>query len=220
MNQGTDSSCTSVFVVDDHPIVRVGVRLMLEDSKGLRFVGEAGTVVETLRQVESLQPDLVVLDLWLGGNDGVGLIRQLRTLAPRTDLVCYTMNDEKVLGPKALRAGAMGYVSKQEPLEILEEAIQAVRRGEKYFSPALRDVLAKQSLEGVDDSLSLLSERELQVLRLIGLAKPNQAIAAELGVSHKTVSAHREALKRKLGLSSSSELVRHAVLWVERGELG
>ncbi len=206
-----------VVVVDDHPIILSGVRMLLENEAGFEWVGSAKSVKEAIESVARAQPDAVVLDLSLGGNDGIELVKQLRALAPASALLCYTMNDEALFAMKAMRAGAAGFLSKQEPLEELSKALRTVCTGEKVFSRNLqRALFGGVSVSQEAGGLDRLTDRELQVLRLIGLAKGNHEIAAELGLSVKTVSTHRESLKQKLNLRSSPELVRHAVLLVER----
>ena len=208
-------------MVDDHPIILSGVQALLETEEHFEWIGSARTVSEAIELVTRTRPAAVVLDLNLGGNDGIELLKQLRALAPATALLCYSMNDEALFGLKALRAGAAGFISKQESLEELSEALRTVCAGGRVCSRNLQRALY-DALGGAHASTGLdrLTDREVQVLRLIGLAKGNHEIAAELGLSAKTVSAHRESLKQKLGLHSAPELVRHAVLLVERNAFG
>ena len=209
-----------VVVVDDHPIILSGVQMLLENEQGFEWAGSARTVAGATELIARARPDAVVLDLNLGGNDGIAFLKQVRTLAPDAALLCYTMNEEALFALKALRAGAAGFLSKQEPLEELSRALRAVCAGEKVYSRQVQRALFGGVRPAGDIGLDGLTDREVQVLRLIGLAKVNHEIAAELGLSVKTVSAHRESLKGKLNLHSSPELVRHAVLLLERKAFG
>lgn len=207
-----------VVAVDDHPIILSGVELLLRHEPDFTWLGSAATPDAAAELVARTRPDAVVLDLRLGGNDGVEMVRHLRALAPESALLCYTMNEESLFGLKALRAGAVGFLSKQEPLDELLAALRVVCTGGRVFSRKLQRALFDGHplrQEGTA-GLERLTGREIQVLRLIGLAKSNYDIATDLGLSVKTVSAHRESLKAKLKLGSAPELVRHAVLLVEQ----
>lgn len=188
--------------------------MFLENDPGFRFVGQASSAEDAVELIDSHRPDVVVLDLWLGGNDGIELVKRLHALAPKVGLLCYSMTDEALFGVKALRAGARGFISKQEPLEEVARALRLIHSGGRYMSTRLQRLAFDRVLDGAPVE-ETLSNRELQILRLIGMAESNPTIAEALSVSIKTVSAHREALKRKLGLRTSSELVRHAVLLVQ-----
>ena len=212
-----------IVAVDDHPIILSGVELLLKHEPDFTWLGSAATQDAAAELVARLQPDAVVLDLRLGGNDGVEMVRHLHALAPASALLCYTMNEESLFGMQALRAGAVGFVSKQEPLDELLSALRVVCTGGRVLSRKLQRALfdghpLPENAAAV--GLERLTDREIQVLRLIGLAKGNHEIAAELGLSVKTVSAHRESLKAKLKLGSAPELVRHAVLLVEQNAFG
>ena len=209
--------------MDDHPIILSGVELLLKHEPDFAWLGSAATPDAAAELVIRTRPDAVVLDLRLGGNDGVELIRHLHALVPQSALLCYTMNEESLFGLKAMRAGAAGFLSKQEPLDELLAALRVVCTGGQVLSRKLQRALFDGHPLPENNAaagLARLTERELQVLRLIGLAKGNHEIAAELNLSVKTVSAHRESLKAKLKLSSSPELARHAVLLVEQNAFG
>ena len=208
-----------VAVIDDHPIVRVGVRLMLEADAGLECIGEAGSVSEAIHLVQAEAPDLVVLDLWMGGNDGLELIHNLRAIAPEMKILVYSMNDDLIYGPRVLRAGASGFVMKDSGLAELSKAIAVVCGGELYVSERLSSSLVAESLGTRPTSeaqqIAGLTDREVQVLRLLGLGKSTGEIADSLHISPKTVGAHRENLKGKLGVNSAAELARRATVLVE-----
>jgi len=210
-----------VAVVDDHPIICTAVRVLLEGEGDFEFAGQAGSVPEAKRLLLENEPDVVVLDLWLGGNDGIELIKCLRSLVPQTALLCYTMNDACLCGERAIRAGAAGFLSKKGRQEELLVALHTICRGNRYMDKRLADSLLNGLLlRGSIEQHDCLSDRELQVLRLLGLALSNTDIADQLGVGIKTVNSHRENIKKKLGLHNSGELIRHAVLLVERGFFG
>ena len=209
-----------VAIIDDHPIVRVGVRLMVEAEAGLSCVGEAGSVAEAIALVETQKPDIIILDLWMGGNDGLELVRNLHAIAPEMDILVYSMNDELIYGARALRAGAAGYVMKDSGLAELSKAIHSVCSGERYVSARLSDSLVAESLGSRPSSetqlIAGLTDRELQILRLLGSGKTTGEIAGRLSISPKTVGAHRENLKNKLGVDSAAELAQRATVMVDR----
>ena len=169
--------------MDDHPIILSGVELLLQHEPNFTWLGSAATPDAAATLVGRVQPDAVVLDLHLGGNDGVEMVRHLHALAPASALLCYTMNEESLFGLKALRVGAAGFLSKQEPLDKLLAALRVVCTGGRVLSRKLQRAL----LDGhplprnnAAAGLERLTERELQILRLIGLAKGNHEIAAAL----------------------------------------
>jgi DNA-binding NarL/FixJ family response regulator len=209
-----------IAIIDDHPIVRVGVRLMIEAEAGLSCVGEAGSVSEAIDLVEKEHPEIIILDLWMGGNDGLELVRNLHAIAPKMDILVYSMNDELIYGARALRAGAAGYVMKDSGLAELSKAINSVRSGELYVSARLSQSLVAESLgqrpTSANQLIAGLTDRELQILRLLGSGKSTGDIAGRLSISPKTVGAHRENLKNKLGVDSGAELTQRATVMVER----
>lgn len=215
------SSPHRIVVVDDHPIILSAVRLLLEGERDFEWVGEAESVEQARQLLVDTRPDAVVLDLWLGGNDGIEMIKSLRTLAPDTALLCYTMNDAALYGERAIRAGASGYLSKKEPQNELLTALRTVCKGSRYLDNDLMNSVLGGLVTGrAEEGHEALTDLELQVLRLLGRAVSNQEIATQLGLGVKTINSHRENIKRKLGIHSSGELVRHAVLLVERGMFG
>ncbi len=215
------SSPHRIAVVDDHPIILSAVRLLLEGESDFEWVGEAESVEEAKELLVETRPDAVVLDLWLGGNDGIEMIKSLRALVPGTALLCYTMNEAVLYGERAIRAGASGYLSKKEPQKELLVALRTVCKGGRYLDNDLMNSVLDGLVTGrAQEGHEALTDRELQVLRLLGRAVSNQEIAIQLGLGVKTINSHRENIKRKLGIHSSGELVRHAVLLVERGMFG
>jgi len=207
-----------VLLVEDHPIVRHGLRVMIDDEADLAVCGEASGMKEALALVGEHKPDVVVIDIALGPENGLDLIRQLHEDVPQTPLLALSMHDEAVYGERALRAGAKGYIMKKEAMDKLLTAIRRVLAGELYVSDAMAAKLvnklinpaaAKDAPNGVES----LSEREFQVFRLIADGIGPSEIAQRLSLSVKTVETHREHVKEKLGLKTGAELTRFCLQW-------
>lgn len=196
-----------VLVVDDHPIVVYGLKLLLHDSKHVTICGEASDAVSACQKVDDLKPDIVILDLILGGYDGIELIRDLLKRRPDLLIIVYSCQYERIAGPRALRAGARGYLSKIGGLRQVEAAIEAVLRGDLFFEGSSRFDAASAPLFNERRSVDSLSDREMQVLQLTGQGLSLQRIAQELSLSTKTVGTYRERLKIKLGVDRVQELV-------------
>jgi DNA-binding NarL/FixJ family response regulator len=206
--------------VDDHAVLREGLVAQINREPDLRVCGEASTVSTAIEAVERLQPDLVIADITLPGRNGMELIRDLRALSPALPVLVLSMHDASLFAERVLRAGGRGYVSKQQSGGQLIKAIRHVLSGQIYLSEEVSTQLlgSLSGREGRPRTLSpveLLTERELEVFTLIGQAKETKDIARQLGMSAKTVEAHRASIKRKLKLKTGPELTRHAVLWVE-----
>jgi DNA-binding NarL/FixJ family response regulator len=211
-----------VQVADDHPVVRTGVRLIVNSAPDCVFAGETVDAETTFAAVEKRPPDVLVLDLWMGGNDGLDLIRRLTARYPQTRILIYSSAEEHVFGPRALRAGAAGFLLKERGLDELLQAIRTVAGGRRAVSAALAEELMEAGLRGVRageteaPELSTLTDREVQVLRLIGRGQTSSRIAETLKISPKTVGAHRENLKNKLRLADGAELAERAVTLVKQ----
>jgi len=206
-----------VFLVDDHPLVRRSLADVIAGEPDLEVCGEASDVLEALREVEKAGPDIVVVDLSLKSGHGIDLIEQLKAKDERIKTLVSSMHDEMLFAERVLRAGAMGYVSKQEPPETLLQAIRQVLRGEVYLSPRMTNRLLRGVATGTlpqHNPIQGLSNRELEVYEMIGQGLTVQQIAGKLNLSPKTVETHREKVKQKLNLKSSAELNRRAVQWV------
>lgn len=201
-----------MLLVDDHPVVRSGVALLLETVPGFSLGGEAGTAAEARAAVKARPPDLVVLDLMLGGRDGLELLDELRLLCPAARFLVYTMQPERIYARRALRAGAQGYLMKSTGLPAVRDALAALARGERYVSPAMAQVLIEESLGGARATVDELSDRELQVLGLLAAGRELGEIATQLSLSVKTVGTYRERLKSKLGVETARELAREAAV--------
>jgi DNA-binding NarL/FixJ family response regulator len=210
-----------VMLVDDHPLVRRGLAEVIGREPDLETCGEAGDVAEALTEVERTKPDIVVIDLTLRTGHGIELLEKLKTRDPSLKTLVSSMHDETLFAERVLRAGARGYITKQEAPEALVRAIRQVLRGELYLSPRMTSRLLNRVVVGgstQEDPVQNLSNREVEVYEMIGQGLTIQQIATRLHLSPKTVETHREKVKQKLNLKSSAELNRRAVQWVlERG---
>jgi DNA-binding NarL/FixJ family response regulator len=209
-----------ILLVDDHPLVREGIAALLRATSDLRVTAEAGCAAEALQVLAGAVPDLLLLDLSLPGTSGIELIKDLRVRYPRLPVLVLSMHEESVYAERALRAGANGYIMKQESGRKVLEAIRRVLRGELYVSPALASRLLKlfvSNNKGKDSlcSVERLSDRELQVYTFIGKGLSSQEIADKLQLSIKTIQTYREHIKSKLGLRNAADLAHHATHWVQ-----
>lgn len=210
----------TVFVIDDHPIVREGLTQLINREPDLSVCGVAEDVYEALRSMEVLKPDIAIADISLKGSDGIELIKNLKTRMPGLPVLVLSIHDESFYAPRALRAGARGYIMKQEATENVLVAVRRVLSGEVYLSERMANKMLQQFVGVVKTPqrfpVDRLSDRELEVFRLIGQGHGTRRIAEELHLSVKTVESYREHIKDKMTLSDASELVRHAIEWVQR----
>jgi DNA-binding NarL/FixJ family response regulator len=208
-----------VLIVDDHPIVRQGIAQLINQEADLTTCCEAGSAQEALDLVDKDAPDILLVDISLDGVSGIELVKMLKSRYPKIPALVISMHDESLYAERALRAGARGYIMKQEATEKMLTAIRQVLRGDIYLSEGMQGKILQRVLAGNDSGLSpidLLSDRELEVFRLIGHGYATSDIARELNRSVKTVETHRAHLKDKLGLKNAAELTRYAVRWVEQ----
>jgi DNA-binding NarL/FixJ family response regulator len=217
--QKEPSNRKRILVVDDHAVLREGLVAQINRESDLVVCGEAEDARQALASIEKLSPDLVLADITLPGRNGLELIRDIRALRPGLPVLVLTMHDASVFAERVLRAGGNGYISKQQTGRRLIEAIRRVLSGQIYLSDdvstRLLGSLSGQRPTSTPSPVELLTDRELEVFTLIGQAKETKVIAQRLGVSAKTVEAHRASIKRKLKLKTGPELTRHAVLWIE-----
>ena len=208
----------SVFVVDDHPVVRDGYARMITNQADLEMAGESGDGVQALEMIAAAQPDLVLVDLSLKSGNGIDLCKQIHDAFPQIKLLVVSMHDEMLYAERVLRAGAAGYINKTEATRKLIEAIREVLGGKYYLSEKMRERMLTRAVgvDGLGDEspIERLSERELEVFELIGAGMTTREIATKLELSPKTIESYRENLKAKLNLANSTELTRHAVHWV------
>lgn len=207
-----------ILIVDDHPLVREGLAGRIAAQRDLAVCGQAEDVEQALADVARLEPDLVIVDLALKGGHGLELLKRIKAKHPAVKTLVATMHDEADYGERALRAGALGYINKQEVPEKVIEAVRQVLGGKIYVSPRLADRLVHRAVGGAtaleESPYARLSDRELEVFRFIGQGLTTRQIAARLDLSVKTVETHRENVKAKLNVRNSAELSRQAVQWV------
>jgi DNA-binding NarL/FixJ family response regulator len=202
--------------VDDHPIVRQGLALFIEREPDLMVCGEAEDATSALQAIRDAAPDFVILDISLNGPDGLELLKTLRVRYPNLPALVLSMHDESVYAERALRAGANGYIMKQEAADKVITAIRHILGGDVYLSDRLTKQMLQQFVNGSispRDPLAKLSDRELEVFRLIGAGHGTRQIADELHVSAKTVESYQAHIKEKLALRNARELVQYAVEW-------
>jgi DNA-binding NarL/FixJ family response regulator len=208
----------TVFVVDDHPVVRDGYARLITNQPDMELAGESGDPAQALEMIEKTKPDLVLLDLSLKSGNGLEICKLINTKYPETKVLVVSMHDETLYAERVLRAGADGYVNKAEATRKLIEAIREVLGGKYYLSPRMRERMLTRAIgvDGFEDHspIDRLSDRELEVFEQIGSGMTTREIAANLNLSPKTIESYRENLKAKLNLTNSTELTRHAVHWV------
>jgi len=209
-----------LLIVDDHPIVRHGLRGLFENETHMEVCGEASSTAEALQIMRSTKPDVAIVDISLGDSDnGLGLVETLSQKYPNTKTLVSSLHDEEVYAPRALRAGSMGYISKQESIEKIAEAIRQIVRNEVYLSPAMANRLLRKAAdrEPLDQNpLDQLTPRELEVFEMIGRGLTVRTIGRKLGMKPKTVETHRRNIRTKLELSNSIELYRTAFQWAQK----
>lgn len=211
----------SIYLVDDHPVVRQGLAQLIEGEPDLRVAGCAGDSADALAAIASERPDLVIADLSLPVGDGIEMIRTLRVRFPGLPVLVLTMHEDSFYAERTLRAGARGYLTKQEASEKILLAVRQLLDGGMYVSDRVSPLLLKRLLTGDmvegEAPLGRLSAREQQVFVLVGQGQSMPEIARELGLSVKTVESYRANARRKLGLADCGELVQYAVRWTIHG---
>lgn len=218
-NQKDRNGKVRVFLVDDHPLMRQGVAQLINAQSDLEVCGEAEDAPSALKGIEATQPDAAIIDISLRGTNGIELIKNLRALYKFLPILVLSMHDEGVYAQRVLRAGALGYVMKQEAAEKVVAALRRIMSGEIYVNETVGSQMLHQALTGRgkpnSSPIDRLSDRELEVIQAIGEGKPTRQIARDLNVSVKTIESHRAHIKDKMGLKNASELVKFSVQWVE-----
>ena len=214
----TEAEKQRVLIIDDHPIFRHGISAMINAEPDLVVCGEAGSAPAALEAMRRLQPHIALVDISLPGTNGIELLKSIKAEAPKLPILVVSMHDESLYALRALRAGALGYVMKAEALDSILTAIRKVLQGEPYLSPKFSERLVFKAIRSMDEGLGSpvdkLSDRELEVLNLMGRGFGAQDIANELHLSVKTIETHRAHIKEKLGFHDSKEMVRFAIEWV------
>lgn len=223
-SRASQASKTRILLVDDHALFRRGVASLIETEPDLIVCAEADARHPAIEAIKTTNPDLVIADLSLRESDGLELIKDIKRLSPRLPVLVLSMHQESQYAERALHAGARGYLTKSEFGDSVLLAIRRLLAGEIHTSEAMMRQFAEKFITGAalepQVGVDRLSDRELEVFKLIGQGKTTREIAANLGVSVKTIETHREHLKVKLELSSGACLSRCAILWMETGRLG
>ncbi len=214
-----------IILVDDHPIVREGLRRLLEHKAGgeMEVCAEAAGSQDALALIEQTAPDMAIVDVFLQGADGIELIKRIRCRWESLGILVLSMHDEQLYAERALQAGANGYIMKKAPSDELLKAIRTVLAGGSYVSEAVLSRIVRKLREGrgpVSSGVDVLSDRELEVFRLLGHAVTTRGVADELRVSVKTVETYLARIREKLGLRTMNEVICHAVQWVNSDTRG
>jgi DNA-binding NarL/FixJ family response regulator len=210
---------SKILIVDDHPMMREGLAARIATQSDMVVCGEACDINDALARFRATKPDLMIVDLSLKTGHGLDLIKEIRATNNDVKLLVVTAFDESLYAERALRAGAQGYINKQEVQENIIDAIRTVLDGRRFLSDAMKERLVTQAVGGGDeaagsDPVARLSDRELEVFTLIGRGKTTGAIASQLQLSVHTIDSHREKIRHKLNLKNGAELTQRAVQWV------
>jgi DNA-binding NarL/FixJ family response regulator len=205
-----------VYIVDDHAMFRDGLRQMINLEPDLCVCGDSADAAQALTDIPVLTPDLVIVDISLAGTSGIDLVKALKRDFDDLSVVVVSMHDESLYGERALRAGAMGYVMKSEPAKTVLAALRKVLRGEVHVSEKMASAVVAKFVQGTGSpplTLESLSDRELEVFRMLGQEKGTRQIAEELNVALPTVATFKNRIKEKLGMKNSTELILYAIRW-------
>jgi len=206
-----------IFIVDDHPIVREGLSLMMNREPDLMVCGEAEEAAAALQAITTTRPDFLIVDISLNGPDGLDLLKSIRARFPNLPVLILSMHDESIYAERALRAGAQGYIMKQEATEKVLVAVRQILSHKIYVSDRIANRMLQQYVSGnqaaTPSPIAILSDRELEVFRLIGEGHSTRTIADELHLSVKTVESYQAHIKEKLSLKNGRELVQRAIQW-------
>lgn len=207
----------NILVVDDHPLVRSGLRLLIDGEQDLCVCAEAGSIAEALIELENSKPDLAIVDVSLPDGSGLDLIKRMHAHHPDLPVLVSSMHNDDLFSERVLRTGAKGYINKQEAAEKVIDAIRQVLQGKIYLSQDMTDRLLHNIADNSpivrDSPIAHLSNREVEVFQLIGQGLGTSKIAEKLHLSIKTIETHRANIKKKLGLNSANELIRTAMQW-------
>ncbi|MDQ6913287.1 MAG: response regulator transcription factor [Verrucomicrobiota bacterium] len=222
MKKKSPAAVFQVLLVDDHAVVRDGLTQLIRSEPDMDVCGEAASAEEAITAVTQLRPHLAIVDISLGGANGIELIKNLKAVRPSLSVLVLSMHDESHYAERAFRAGASGYVMKREARNRIMEAIRTVLSGGDYVSERMQKSMVHRYLHGANGDTSpidQLSDREVEVLTLLGKGLSSREISERLHLSQKTVDSHRTHLKEKLGLKGAPELVKFAFEWVASQEV-
>lgn len=212
--QGGEKS--RIYVVDDHTMFRDGLRQMINIEPDLTVCGDAATATTALTEIRQLNPDLVIVDISLAGTNGIELVKAIKQEFEDMPILVVSMHEESLYGERAFRAGAMGYVMKSEPAKTVLAALRKVLRGEVHVSEKMAGAVVAKFVQGTEpprSPLESLSDRELEVFRLLGQEKGTRQIAEELNVALPTVATFKNRIKEKMGMKNSTEMILYAIQW-------
>ena len=212
----------SIFIVDDHPLVCEAIAGLINQQKDLAVCGTAGEYRAAMQAIDAARPEIVVVDISLGGKSGIDLIKDLCVIHPKMLAIVFSMHDESLYAARALASGARGYIMKSESPEKIVEGIRQMLAGKIVLSEPMREHLMTQLVGGkavtaIASPLESLSDRELTVFELIGQGLGSSQIAKKISLSIHTVQSYRERIKEKLNLRHATELIQHAVQWIQSG---
>ena len=209
----------TIFIVDDHPVYRKGLAQLLNEEADLTVTGEAESVSGAIDLLTDRLPDLIILDMTLKDRSGLDLIEHARQHWPKLPVLVISMHDESLYAERVIRAGALGYITKHEMTSVVVQAVRQVLAGKRYLSSRMVDALLEKMTTSASpagaDPLDALSNRELEVFKLIGRGFKRAQIAEQLNLSVKTIGTYRDNIKKKLNLKTMAELTKHAVVWNE-----
>jgi DNA-binding NarL/FixJ family response regulator len=207
-----------VLLVDDHPVLRKGLARLIDSKEEFVVCGEASTAVDAMALIRELEPDLVIVDIGLPGTSGIELTKTIRAEFQQLPVLILSMHEEALYATRALRAGAMGYIVKQDAIDNIVAALREALNGRRYLSPVIVAQLQHDGPDGqtpsTDDPVSLLTDREFEIFELIGKGHEVREISDALGLSPKTVETHRTNIKEKLKLKNARQVARLAVQWL------
>jgi len=209
-----------VFIADDHPFLRLGIKSMVDNTPDMQCCGEAESVSATMKGVDETSPDLLLLDLCLGDGDGLEMIKSVRALHEDLPILILSQLDETLYAERSLRAGANGYIMKERATDDVLEGIRTLIDGDLFVSKKVAALAVRRMVETRHEGdkkseVDVLSDREIQVFRLLGTGKGTRDIADALGLSFKTIETYRENIKHKLGLPDATALVHRATEWLQ-----
>ncbi len=211
---------TRIYIVDDHPLVRQGLAQIIEKEEDMEVCGEAENSPGAMKGVGETNPDVIIVDISLQGNNGLELIKNIKAVYENIPILVFSMHDETIYAQRALRAGAKAYVMKKEPSTKIVDAIHRITKGEIFVSPSVADQVLHQIVNGPNNvstsPIDRLTDRELEVVQLIGRGLSTREIAESLNLSVKTIESHRAHVKEKLNLRNATELVQFSVQWVDQ----
>jgi len=207
-----------ILLVDDHPVLRKGLARLIDSKEEFVVCGEASTAVEAMALIRELEPDLVMVDIGLPRTSGIELTKTIRAKFQQLPVLILSMHEEALYATRALRAGATGYIVKQDAIDNIAAALREALNGRRYLSPVIAGQLQHNGPDGqtpsIDDPMSLLTDREFEIFEMIGKGHEVREISDALGVSPKTVETHRTNIKEKLKVRNARQVARLAVQWI------